>query len=135
MNTMSERLLVTKRKIIDRINSFRKLKENWDCYNANSFDATTIDNAILFFDSLDTDYLNILSVDDICPTPNATITIEVRKDRNIVSVEIGNKYYNYFAEINGNYLDQEQILTSTIPVSLNQALQQIYIQNSHYEFA
>lgn len=108
-----------------RIEELRCLPENWDGYNASKIDIETYINSLSFIDCIDTSILNLLSETDITPTPYGTITMNFRKNENVVSVEIGEKSIGFFTEfeyLKNLEIESENFIANHLPKELETAL-------------
>lgn len=108
-----------------RIEELRCLPDNWDGYNASKIDIETYINSLAFIDCIDTNILNLLSETDITPTPYGTITMNFRKDENVVSVEIGKKNIGFFTDfenLEDLEIESENFVANHLPKGLEKAL-------------
>ena len=89
-NTLSDRILVRKNEIIDNVNEFSKLEENWDGYEACKIDSKIIENVKNLIAKLPnkifTDYIDI----NAYPNSNGTISLEFKSvENNLLTIEVG----------------------------------------------
>jgi hypothetical protein len=93
-----EELEEKKVELFDRLIELKKLPNNWDGYGAIAFDIITLQNAQLFIENLPDTFIEALTVEDVTPNPNATVTIEwTGGDDYLLSIEIGRDFATYFA--------------------------------------
>lgn len=85
--------------IVNRINSFSTLAENWDGYGASAPSANVINKATSFFNSLPRPYKQILNVEDIYPSTYGTIILEWYNKEHFISIEIGETKFGFFSEV------------------------------------
>jgi len=89
-NTLSDRILTRKIEIIDNVNEFSKLEENWDGYEACKIDSKIIENVKNLIAKLPnkifTDYIDI----NVYPNSNGTISLEFKSvENNLLTIEVG----------------------------------------------
>ncbi len=118
--SLSSYLLINK-----RLDDIRNLENNWDGYGAYHPSPLIISKTEKFISLLSHhNYLAYLDPDLIYPNPNGTITIEFETDTILISLEIGEKTANYFAQLNGEYHISENIsnIENQIPHIFNRLL-------------
>lgn len=107
-----------------KIEEIRCLPDNWDGYNASKIGVGTYNNTSLFIEKMDIDMLDMLSENDITPTPYGTITLNFRNKGNLVSVEIGENNIGFFTEFKGTEdieIDSERFIADYLPEKLKKA--------------
>ena len=98
------------------------LPKNWDGYNASVISRTVFDNSCAFLQKIDNSIENLLSEDDIVPTPYGTIVMDFIKDENLVSVEIGEDTIGFFTE----FKNDENIEVDSVAFSVNYLHEELY---------
>ena len=89
----------SKMQIVKDIISFRCLNNNWDGYNSLPLEVESASNAINFIDLIGDNFT--LNLVDYYPNPNGTISfLWSNNSKESISVEIGNKHFSYFVELN-----------------------------------
>lgn len=84
-----------------KIESFTHLENNWDGYGAIPLSREVADVAQSFMQSLPDIYLDVLDPENISPTPYSTIMFDWENTDHYISLEIGEKEANFFAELPG----------------------------------
>lgn len=113
----------------NRISEIESLPANWDGYNAVAPAHNVAKNAFKFVDALLAEGYNCISDDDVTPTPYGSIVLDVKSERGLVSIEIGDTMLGYFTEfIDGNDFSSEGITTDfrTLPDELKTVLDTLY---------
>lgn len=89
----------TKKEIIEKVLSFKSLEDSWDGYGAIPLEIQASSNALSLIDSIG-DELSC-KLYDIYPNPHGTITLEWENiDNECLVLEIGNKTFSYYLELN-----------------------------------
>jgi len=87
-------------RVIEKINGFANLKENWDGYGAITIKKKTIQNAIQFIKRIELPN----RLPDIYPETNGTITFDWENANQLFSIELGKTRYSYF--FRGNHKEK-----------------------------
>lgn len=82
----------------DRLNILAGLSYNWDGYGASAIDMSVHSNTKDFLSILDNIFFDYLNEEDIYCTPYGTIVLDFVKDREIVSVEVGERQIGFFTD-------------------------------------
>jgi hypothetical protein len=115
--------------IIEKIKSFHSLNRNWDGYDATNPDIVVINNSIAFINSLPETVVSDINKDNLIPTPYGTVVIDFSKDKELVSVEIGEKKIGFFSEFeDGSDMKMEGVLFNQdkLPFELLGAIKKLY---------
>lgn len=85
--------------LINYINNFKNVKDNWDGMGAITPSVDTITNTISFLKLLPIHFQKILNTDDIEITPYGTIVLEWKNTaKYLISVELGKTKIGYFSK-------------------------------------
>ncbi|SFD46249.1 hypothetical protein [Spirosoma endophyticum] len=106
-----------RRDLINAINSFTEMEEDWDGYGANPLGAASAANAIALVEKLGKSSLNKISL----VYPNSNSTVSVKWDNGMgekVSLEVGSKTFSYYIKLNSypkpKFFNNVQINTETV---------------------
>lgn len=116
-------------QLIDRVNSFSHLLENWDGYGGAEVSRRAIAQAKLIINS-QFSLGSSLPVPEINPTPNGTVVIEWQEGRSEAAIEIGNSRVSGFVKgelgtpfwIRGDAQTLSEFLPLLVGPLLNQSL-------------
>lgn|SRR5690625_851290 len=89
-------------ELVDRINSFLDLSEDWTGPGSVPPSKLTIENTNKLLEFLPDRIIDFIHEEDIVPTPYGTIVIDIEIQGNLLSLEVGDKGMGYFLEINGD---------------------------------
>lgn len=89
-------------ELVDLINSFVELSEDWIGPGSVPPSKLTIENANRLLEFLPDYVIDFIHADDITATPYGTIVIDIERRENLLSFEVGDKGMGYFLEINGD---------------------------------
>lgn len=113
-----------------KINSFTRLPSNWDGYGAIPVSLEVADGCLMFLKITPEPFLQLLSPENIAPTPYSTVTIDWESgDEHFVTVEIGRNKANFIAQLPfGKTMENEHLdlAVEGFPGELLEALQQLY---------
>lgn len=122
----TDRSIDKRRELKEYISSFCSIGQNWDGYNAIPPKEVTIWQAINFIKILKPSIINLINKEDVWITPYGTIEIDISKDNNLVSVEIGATKIGFFTKFIANEnleLDGDIFNDFKIPELLNRAFE------------
>jgi hypothetical protein len=83
-----------------RIESFRGFNDNWDGDNARAIKSECIDLIRKIIYDLPSDILHEININDLFPTPNGTISIEVGEGRQYFVLDVGISKVLYYYRFN-----------------------------------
>ncbi|TAK38497.1 MAG: hypothetical protein EPO28_11210 [Saprospiraceae bacterium] len=113
-----------------KIQSFTRLKNNWDGYGAIPVSPEVADACLNFLRLLPESFLEHLEPENITPTPYSTVTIDWEHgDSHFVTVEIGKSKANFFAQLpSGKTMENEHLdlAGKDFPADLLEALQHLF---------
>jgi hypothetical protein len=116
------------KKIINQINSFNDLSNEWAGDSTVKPSQKVIDNAIIFLFNLGR-YNKKIKAEDITPTPYGTITMNWYNGDKELSIEIGNTSIGFFSELpeyNNPIGDNITFDTQLTPNEILQMFKKIY---------
>lgn len=96
-------------KALHVLAQIKNLGANWDNYDAIIPSYSAIKNVESFLKKLPGTYLNILDEEYIYPNPNGTISIEWRRNDDVISIEFGEQTANFFSIIKSKISFEESI--------------------------
>lgn len=85
----------------ERISELMYIEDNWDGYGGYAPDINIAKKVEKFIKRLPQNYLNALVEDGIFPNPHGTITVEWRKESNVVSIEFGQTNSGFYSILDG----------------------------------
>lgn len=121
---------------LERIALISRVKDNWDGYGASAISGIVTMNAKKFVSVL---YNNGFTIDgeDISATPYGSIEIDIHKNNDLISIEIGKESIGWFTVINNEHIKEytshdKGVHTdfNSIPAKLKEALQHLEKENS-----
>lgn len=86
------------------VKSFSLLKEDWDGYGGYPPSNKVVANSIYLIEGLPSEVFVDYDNENLFPNPNGTISIEWRKNQNVVGVEIGKEYGVFFSLIDNQFV-------------------------------
>jgi hypothetical protein len=88
----------------------------WDGENANAIETACLRNTELLIENLPLDFIKKVGIDNIFPTPNGTMTMEVGDDSQYFVIDVGNtrvlyyyRFNNFIAGLNESVSFSEEI--------------------------
>ncbi|MBG8555041.1 hypothetical protein [Hymenobacter guriensis] len=99
-----------------RIRSYANLQEGWDGYNANAVHESAIINCEALVNNLPFDIIDKFSINDIYPTPNGTITIEIGDSENYFVIDTGKAQVLYYFRFEDNLKGLDEAVDFTADV-------------------
>jgi hypothetical protein len=111
----------------ERLATIKKLELDWDGYGAVPPSDNIVSKVLSFLNILPKSFAEYLDTEYIYPNPNGTITIEWRHQKNVVSIEFGEKTANFYSIINQEISGENNItdITSRLPSNLIKGLNQL----------
>lgn len=117
--------------IQNKIFSFKTLPDNWDGMGAIAPNASTINNSISFLYSLPESTYESLNQDNIVATPYGTIVLDIERNSNLVSVEVGETKVGFFTDFvdgcNPPPLESATLTPNRLPLELYSALNKLFL--------
>ena len=83
--------------ILKMIKEFQNFPDNWDGYGAIPVLKESADNSHILINELSNS--NIEKNTDIYPNPSGTVSLKFERGERVVSLEIGDKTFTYYAEL------------------------------------
>lgn len=121
---------------LERIELIARVKDNWDGRGAPAFSGLVTMNAKKFVSILDGKGVSIKG-EDVRPTTYGNILIDIHKNNNTITIDIGKDNIKWSTEINNQpvkeYSGPEKGFHtdfSSIPPKLNEALQHLDTQRN-----
>lgn len=111
-------------KYFSRLHKIGNLDNNWDGHQASDIDAIIIENTINILKKIPDYLLADIDVEDIIPTPYGTIMIESEKDKNEISIEIGESELSFYTEINSTTYENNLSITKS-QVNIDEIIQNL----------
>ena len=100
--------------VIKEIVSFVRLNHNWDGYEAVPLEVESAANAIMLTNQL-SDNVLLDKLTNLYPNPHGTISFEWENESNeILSLEVGNTSFSYYAQFNSTGIQQFDNMAITI---------------------
>jgi hypothetical protein len=95
--SISDKIMVRKIDIIDKINALSDLQENWDGFGAEKIESKIINNTKKVLTNLSDNIFSYLYDIDVYPNTNGTITLDFKSISNdLLSIEIGQENISGF---------------------------------------
>lgn len=118
-------------EIKQKINEISRLTYNWDGYGAIAIPDKVINNSFKFIDTLNASNIQFETTSlSLVPTPYGTIVLDLTREDNLVSIEIGLDSVGFFAEIYGHediVSEGEKTDFRHIPSTMQKAIDLLYV--------
>jgi len=116
-------------ELLNKINSFGNLSQNWDGFEADALDSRTILNSNKFVQKLPSSIVSKLNKENVTPTPYGTIVLDWKAGDDLISVEIGVTKIGFFSEINELHnpsIEGVPYNENELPIELVQAFKKLF---------